>query len=419
MAKYIIQGPNTLAGEIVVSGAKNFALKVLPATLLLDGAVVVSNVPQIEDIHRMVEIMKDLGVTVQEDGSTYTINTSGLSKSVLNPQLHQKLRASIMLAGPILIRTGQVDFPFPGGCVLGNRPIDFFIESFEKFGVDVQNRPDGYTLVTKNLHAARIVFRRITATGTEAMMTFATRIPGTTVLVNAAQEPEIPALAAFLNSCGAKISGAGTSTITIEGVEHLSAQPCTIIPDRIEAGAFAIMGAATNSHIKVTHIEPLHLEVFWEFLRKANVQFSLGEDYVEILPSPELRGIPKDIITHEYPGFPTDLQAPMTVLMTQAAGSSLVHETIYDGRLFYIDTLNSMGANILMCDPHRVLVQGPTPLQGRKLASPDIRAGIALVIAGLLASGTTEIDNIYQVERGHENLVTRLRSLGANIARVE
>jgi UDP-N-acetylglucosamine 1-carboxyvinyltransferase len=419
MAKFIINGGKPLSGSIGVSGAKNSALKGLAATLLLEGESTVTNVPQIEDIHRLVEIIKDLGVSISLDGSTYRVNADTLNKSALHPQLHQKLRASIMLSGPILHKMGEVDFPMPGGCVLGKRPIDFFLDGFEAFGVQVENRDDGYKLIAKNLHAAKIVFPRMSVMGTEAMMMFATKVPGVTTIINAAMEPEIPHLAEFLNSSGAKISGAGTPTITIEGVEKLSAGTFATLPDRIEAGTFAILGAAANSPITVTGIVPGHLDVLWALFKKAGVDFKLTNDSVEIMPGGKLKAISKDLITHEYPGFPTDIQAPMTVLMTQAEGNSLVHETIYEGRLFYIDALNSMGANILMCDPHRVLVTGPSKLTGKKIASPDIRAGIALVIAGLIADGVTEIDNIYQIDRGYENIEERLRQLGADIKRVE
>ena len=227
------------------------------------------------------------------------------------------------------------------------------------------------------------------------------------------------ALAEFLNSCGAKISGAGTSVITIEGVKTLTGGNFTNIPDRIEAGTFAILAAAANAPIKVTGINPNHLEVLWVLLKQAGVKFEIGKDYFQLQSAKNLQGIPKDLVTHEYPGFATDLQAPMTVLMTQAQGNSLVFETIYDGRLFYIDHLTAMGANILMADPHRVLVSGPAKLYGKKIASPDIRAGIALVIAALIAEGTTEIDNIYPIDRGYENIEKRLQQIGADIKRVE
>jgi UDP-N-acetylglucosamine 1-carboxyvinyltransferase len=418
MAKFLINGNKPLGGEVSVSGAKNAALKVFAATLAIDGPSVIANVPEIEDIHRIVEIIKDLGAKISKKGSEYTVDPSTINKTEVNPKLHQKLRSSILIAGPILLKKGEVTFSEPGGCVLGKRPIDYFLEGYKAFGVEIQDFADGYRLYTKKLKPAKIVFPRVSHTATEAMMTFASRIPGKSVLVNAAMEPEVVALAEFLNSCGAKISGAGTSVITIEGVESLSSGKFVTIADRIEAGTFAVLGAAANAPLKVTGINPRHLDVFWALLKKANVNFELGEDYVQIKPSKKLVAIPKDLVTHEYPGFATDLQAPMTVLMTQALGNSLIFETIYDGRLFYVDYLKSMGANILMADPHRVLVTGPTKLVGKKIFSPDIRAGIALVIAGLIAEGTTEIDNIYPIDRGYENIEARLRSLGADIQRI-
>jgi UDP-N-acetylglucosamine 1-carboxyvinyltransferase len=419
MAKFIIEGKHKLSGTIRVSGAKNAALKVLPASLMLDGVTTLTNVPQIEDVRRMIELMQDLGATITEEGNIVTIDPSTVNKDELHPHLHQRLRASILLAGPMLHLSGKITFPEPGGCVLGKRPIDFFLTGYEAFGVRIENRPDGYTLYAENLHPAKIVFPRISHTATEAMMMFAARIPGQTTLINCAMEPEVVALADFLNSCGAHISGAGTSTIVIDGVQSLASGTFETIPDRIEAGTFAILAAAAGAHLTVTGIIPSHLEILWQLFRRANVQFNLGEDFVEILPSPDLQAISKDIVTHEYPGFPTDLQAPMTVLMTQAKGNSLVFETIYDGRLFYVDSLSAMGANILMCDPHRVLVSGPTELVGKKVVSPDIRAGIALVIAALIANGTSEIDNIYLINRGYENIKERLKGIGAHIEEVE
>jgi UDP-N-acetylglucosamine 1-carboxyvinyltransferase len=418
MQTFLITGQQTLSGEIRVAGAKNAALKALAASLMLDGTTTITNVPQIEDIHRLVDIMRDLGIVMTQDGSTYTITNSKTTKGVLDPQLHQKIRSSVLLVGPMLIQHGQVFFPHPGGCVIGKRPIDFFLDGFSRLGVTVETRADGYMLTATNLRGNKIVFPRMSVTGTEAMMTMATRVPGVTTIVNAAMEPEIPALADFLNSCGAKISGAGTPTITITGVDSLTGGTYHTMPDRIEAGTFAALGAVSRSALTVGGINPNHLEVLWSLLAEAGVNFTVGADSVTLKPTDTIRAIPKNLVTHEYPGLPTDLQAPLTVLMTQAQGSSLVFETIYEGRLFYVDILNSMGANILMCDPHRALVTGPTPLQGKKIASPDIRAGIALVMAGLIAEGQTEIANIYQIDRGYERIEERLRDIGAKIERV-
>jgi UDP-N-acetylglucosamine 1-carboxyvinyltransferase len=247
------------------------------------------------------------------------------------------------------------------------------------------------------------------------MMT-ATLAKGTTTLKNCAMEPEIKALADYLNKQGAKIKGAGSPTIIIEGVKKLSAGTFKIIPDRIETGSFAIMAAATKSEITITNCEPNHVLSLLAIFKKIGIDFEQGKDWIKIKPSKKFK--PYNIKTHEYPGFPTDLQSPYTVLMTQASGLSIIHETIYDRRLLYVDMLSQMGANVIMCDPHRAVVNGPTPLHGKKLISPDIRAGIALIIAALIAKGETEIDNIYQIDRGYEKIDERLRKLGADIVRV-
>jgi UDP-N-acetylglucosamine 1-carboxyvinyltransferase len=417
--KFIITGKAPLSGEIAVVGAKNAALKALAASLLLDDSSVIRNVPQIEDIQRLADLMTDLGVQLEQSGSEFKILNPKISKSVLDPNLHQRTRSSILLAVPTLLQHGEVEFAYPGGCVIGKRPIDFFLSGFRQFGIDIEERGDGFRLQGKNLKPAKIVFTRVSVTGTEAMMMLASRVIGRSEIINAAMEPEVVALGEFLNSCGANIVGLGTPHIIIEGAEKLSGGTFTTPPDRIEAGTFAILAAATDSELTVTNIEPSHLEIFWQLLRQAGVKFELGANSVKMTPSrSQLQAISKDIITHEYPGFPTDLQAPMAVLMTQAQGQSLIFETIYEGRLFYVDLLNSMGANIFMADPHRVMITGPTVLQGAKLTSPDIRAGIAMVIAGLIANGQTEIDNIYQIDRGYENIEGRLQALGAKIERV-
>jgi UDP-N-acetylglucosamine 1-carboxyvinyltransferase len=246
-------------------------------------------------------------------------------------------------------------------------------------------------------------------------MMAATLAQGTTEIKNAAMEPEIVALADYLNKNGAKIKGAGSSVITIEGVEKLSASEIDIIPDRIETGSFVILGLITNSQIKITNCNPEHIENLIYALDKSEAKLEIGKDYIITHPS-KLKAT--SIITHEYPGFPTDLQAPFTVLMTQAEGLSLIHETIFEGRLFYTDILNQMGANIIMCDPHRVVIQGPTPLYGRNVVSPDLRAGMSLVLAALIAKGQSTIENIYQINRGYENIVNRLQNLGADIKQI-
>ncbi len=417
--KFLITGNQPLGGEIAVVGAKNAALKALAASLILDGPAIIKNVPQIEDIQRLLDIIEDLGVELEYGDHEVKIINPTINKSKLDPTLHQRTRSSILLAVPTLLQHGQVEFAYPGGCVIGKRPIDFFLNGYKQFGIEIEERGDGFSLRAKNLHAADVVFTRISVTGTEAMMMLASRVSGQSTITNAAMEPEVVALGEFLNSCGAKISGLGTPRLVIEGVGELAGGTFFTPPDRIEAGTFAILAAAANAELLVKNIEPDHLQVFWQLLAQAGVKFELGDNSVKINPSrDQLTAIPKDIITHEYPGFPTDLQAPMAVLMTQAKGQSLIFETIYEGRLFYVDLLNSMGANIFMADPHRVMITGPTKLSGAKLTSPDIRAGIAMVIAGLIADGQTEIDNIYQIDRGYEDIENRLKTIGAKIERI-
>jgi len=355
-----------------------------------------------------------LGVKFYSD----TLDCSRLKKTDLNYKIADQFRASIVLTGPLLARFGKVSFPHPGGCTLGKRPIDLFIEGFKALGASVKKTGPIFTAIAKNkkLIGGKFVFPIISVTGTETLMMAATLAEGKTILKNAACEPEVENLAKFLNSLGAEVSGAGTPTIAIKGVKSLKGGIWDGIPDRIEAGTFIILGVATNSHIKVENCEPNHLDVLLAILQKAGANLEIGKDYVIVKPAKRLKSV--DITTREYPGFATDLQAPFTVLMTQADGISLIHETIYDGRLFYTDVLNQMGADIIMADPHRVIVKGPRLLHGKKIYSPDIRAGIALVIAALLAKGQNTIDNIYQIDRGYDKIDERLRALGADIKRV-
>jgi len=415
MSKYVIEGGHKLSGEISVSGAKNEALKILAACVMLDTPTTITNFPEIEDGARMLELLEDIGATVKRGEHSVIIKPEGINKTAPAPELMHKLRSSIMLAGPLLARFGEVTMAHPGGCVIGKRPIDMFLSGFEALGAKIQEHGDHYTLKAKKLQGAKIVMPWVAVTATESLMMTACLAEGITTIVNAAMEPEIPALADFLNSCGAKISGAGTPTVTIEGVERLSGGKCEIIPDRIEAGTFVMLGLITNSRIRVTNCEPGHLEVFLKTLERAGADLEVGKDWIETKPS-RLSAV--ELRTHEYPGFATDLQAPFTALMTQAHGQSLIHEAIYEGRLLYTDKLSLMGANIIMCDPHRVIVSGPTPLFGRTLESPDLRAGMTLVLAGLSASGSTTINNIYQIERGYENVVGRLQGLGAKIEKI-
>ncbi|MFA6593846.1 MAG: UDP-N-acetylglucosamine 1-carboxyvinyltransferase [Candidatus Buchananbacteria bacterium] len=416
MERYIIEGGHKLSGEINVYGAKNQVGKVLAASILSSEPCEITNVPAIEDVTHMLELLEDIGAKIERGEGRLQIDPSGINKSEPSAELVRRLRSSVMLAGPLLARFGQVTMAHPGGCVIGKRPIDMFLAGFKALGAKIDEDENQYTLRAKKLVGAKIVMPWVAVTATESLMMTATLAEGVTQIINAAMEPEIPALADYLNSCGAKITGAGTPVITIEGVEKLSGGKCRLIPDRIEAGTFVMMGLLTDSEITVAGCEPEHLAVVLATLEKAGAKLEVGKNYIKTKHS-KLKAV--ELRTHEYPGFPTDLQAPFTVLMTQAEGLALIHEVIYEGRLFYTDKLNAMGANIIMCDPHRVLVSGPTDLRGKKLESPDLRAGMALVLAGLAAKGKTTIDNIYQIERGYQDPVGRLQALGAKIEKIK
>ncbi len=413
MSFYVIKGPNRLRGEIKVAGAKNAALKFLAATILTQGDNEIKNIPEINDIKKLIEILVDLGAKIKKEKNKFIISTDKIKKSKINDDLGRELRASIILAGPMLARFKKVTIPHPGGCLIGKRPIDIFIKGLQSFGANFTENGSSYTFKAEKLKGTTYLFPKISVTGTETMMMTAVLAEGKTILKNCAQEPEIPSLAKYLNACGAKIKGAGTSTITIEGVKKLKAGKTSIMPDRIEAGTFVVTGLLTKSEIIIKNCEPKHLENFLYYIQEAGGKLEIGKDYIKTFPSQKF--YPVDIITHEYPGFPTDLQAPFTLLMTQAMGQSLIHEPIFEGRLFFTDKLNQMGANITMCDPHRVIVNGPNKLFGKKVDSPDLRAGATLILAGLIAEGKTTIGNVYQIERGYENIVEKLRNIGANI----
>jgi UDP-N-acetylglucosamine 1-carboxyvinyltransferase len=409
---FIINGGKSLEGEITIGNAKNAALKILAASILTARPLKISNLPKIEDIGRMKELLSDLGVKFSKDA----IDSSKIKKTELNYGIADRFRASIVLTGPMLTRFGSVSFPHPGGCTLGKRPINFFIDGFKALGANIKKSGLIYTVSAKKLKGNKFVFPNVSVTGTETMMMAASLAEGKTILKNTACEPEIENLADFLNSLGAKISGAGTPMIEIEGVKRLKGGEWQGMPDRIEAGTFIILGAATKSRLKIKNCRPDHLEVLLTLLQKAGANIETGSDYVIVKPSKGLKAV--DVKTREYPGLATDLQAPLTVFLTQAKGISLVHETIYDGRLFYTDILNQMGADIMMADPHRVIVRGPSRLNGKKIHSPDIRAGVALIIAALIAKGQSIVDNIYQIDRGYENIDQRLRAVGADIKRI-
>lgn len=413
--RFVINGGKKLKGEIEVKGAKNAALKIFAASILTSGTVKIKNVPEVEDIVRISELLKDLGIEViHPKNGEYHVTAAKIKTSIINPEIAKKLRASIVLTASLLARTGKVKFPHPGGCVIGERPIDVFLDGYKALRAKINYRNNLYS-ITGKLTGAKFVFSNISVTGTEAMLMAASLAKGETILKNCACEPEIESLANFLNSCGAKIQGAGTPFITVDGVESLNGAEYETIPDRIEAGTFAILAATTKSNILIKNCEPEHLDSLWNVLRNIGVRLKIDKKTVEVIPS-QLKTV--NIKTHEYPGFPTDLQAPICVLLTQAEGQGLVHETIFEGRLFWLDELKRMGANVSMHDPHRISIQGPTKLRARDIESPDLRAGMAYLIAALTAKGKSTINNIYQIDRGYEKIEKRLIKIGADIKRI-
>lgn len=431
MPKFVIQGGKTLTGRVAVSGAKNNALKLLAASILFDSPVVLTNVPQIEDVFRMIELLEKLGAKVKKSAHltegeprrsdhALTIDPKNIKKSDLDPEIAKRFRASIVAIGGLVGRFGRATLPHPGGCVIGERPIDFFIDGLQAMNVEHREINERHIFETKKLKGADFMFRIPSVTGTETLMIAAVKADGKTILRNAACEPEILALAEFLNRAGAHIHGAGTASIEIDGLGPdatlTAAEPFAVIPDRIEAGSWVILGALAASDLAIEHCNPEHLGSLLEHLKTAGVSVKTGPDWIRVKRAKKINAL--DVKTREYPGFPTDLQAPFCILLTQAEGRSEIFETIFDNRLEYLKDIARMGADVTFCDPHRAIIAGPTLLRGRVMESPDLRAGLAFVIAALVADGESEIHTIYQIDRGYENVEDKLARLGASIKRV-
>lgn len=415
-------GDRRLEGEIVVSGAKNAVLPALAASTIVSGTLELSNVPAIEDVSRMSELLEGLGANIAHGDKTISINAEHMTGSDLDPAIATRLRASIFLAGPLLARFGHVRMPHPGGDVIGARPIDLFLSGFLKLGAQVAQDGEWYDVkAPQGLKGADIFFPFISVGATETLMMAAVLASGTTTLRNAALEPEVVFLGELLRQCGAKIEGLGTPVIRIEGVSKLipPQAPIAIIPDRIEAGTYLVLGALAASELSIRYCTSEHLDAPIELLRGAGalIEETEGRIIVRRDHSKPLRAF--NVRTHEYPGFATDLQAPMTVLLTQAEGESIVFETIFEGRLNYAQDLIRMGADITPVGNHRIIIKGPRTLKGRELEGPDIRAGLAYVLASLVAEGESTVRNAYHIDRGYERVEEKLRALGASIERIE
>ncbi|MDQ5955565.1 MAG: UDP-N-acetylglucosamine 1-carboxyvinyltransferase [Patescibacteria group bacterium] len=403
--RFVVEGLNgqkKLQGEIAVRGAKNAVLKILPATVLFADEVELQNVPHIEDVDRMRELLEGLKT----------------NQTILRKDIAERFRASIVLTGPVLARYGAVEFPFPGGCVLGERAIDLFLNGFKAMGASVVE-DDSYFKITANgkLKGAHIIFPLVSVTATETLMMAAVLAEGETIIENAAMEPEIGYLAEFLNSCGAQISGMNTPVLRIQGGELLRAEgkPFVVPPDRIETGSFAILAALAGKDVTITNCDPSWLNVPLSLLAQAGVLVETTQNTIRIRGASEYRMVP--VRTHEYPGFPTDLQAPMAVFMSQCAGEGSILETIFDGRFRYVDDLVVMGADMTVMNPHRILIRGPKKLTRKNLESPDLRGGLAYLLAATVAEGTSTIDNAYLIDRGYERIEERLSKLGLSIKR--
>lgn len=419
MAKFIIEGGRTLKGSIRVAGNKNAIVSVLPATLLTDQDCYFENVPRIGDVLTMGKILKKMGARVEGLGTDkLKVNTRSVKRPNLDPGLTGGLRASVLFLGPLLARFGRAKMRHPGGCVIGRRAVGTHFEALAALGAKTMTTQDDYVSEVKKPRSAAIFLDEASVTATENAMMMASLVPGRTVIENAACEPHVEDLAVFLNSMGAGIGGAGTNRVVVDGVKKLSGAKHRIVPDYMEAGTLAMMAGVTGSRIEIRGVCPAHLKMTLLYLERIGLKFKLGKDSLTVFPS-ELTAPGGKIQTRPWPGFPTDLMSPYIVLATQAKGTTLCHDWMYENRLFFVDKLISMGANITICDPHRVLVAGPTKLRGRELNSPDIRAGMALILASLAAEGRSVINNIELVERGYENIESRLKALGARIEREE
>jgi UDP-N-acetylglucosamine 1-carboxyvinyltransferase len=421
MAKFIIQGNKSLSGSISVSGAKNAALPIIAASLLTDKTCRINNVPDILDIKIMLEIIQAMGARVERDEDTLEIAADKINIDQLPKDLFNKLRASVLLLGPMLGRIGQAKLGYPGGCIIGKRPIDIHLEAVRSLGGNVKENQNYFEAeLSDQIKSNQIYLREASVTGTENLMMMAASRNATTKIERAACEPHISNLAEMLNKMGAEIKGQGTNRLAIKGTNNLNGAEIDIVPDTIEVGSFAALALAAKAQIKINNVNKREdLYPILNYLDRINANYDYDENKRTLSFSKKQDLVSADIKTEIWPGFPTDVQPPFTVLATQTKGTTLIHETIFDQRLYYIDQLTNMGAKIIQCDPHRVVVAGPSNLKGSKIISPDIRAGMAMIIAGIIAEGKTEIDNIELIERGYEKIGKRLAEIGAQIKRSE
>ena len=416
MERLIIKGGNHLQGEIDCSGAKNAGLPILASTILLDGSALIGNLPHLQDITTKLELLNSMGsqINFHEDGYI-EINSSNILLPEARYELVKTMRASILVMGPLVAKYGKAKISQPGGCDIGTRPIDFHLSGLEKMGAEIKSDSKYIYLKAKKLSPIDFTFPKVSVTGTENLMMAATLIEGTTTLRNCAKEPEVLELAKYLNSCGAKISGAGESEIIVHGVKKLEASRWNVLFDRIEAGTYLVAGAITNGHVKVNKIDPKTINIVSEKLVEMGVKVNNGSDFVEVdATSSDLKA--QDIFTEPFPGFPTDMQAQFMTLNTIASGACIIEETVFENRFQHVSQLRKMGADITL-NKNKASVSGVSNLVGANVSASDLRASASLVLAGLVGKNKTEINDIYHIDRGYECIEEKLNKLGAEIIR--
>jgi UDP-N-acetylglucosamine 1-carboxyvinyltransferase len=415
--KLIIQGGTRLDGTIRISGAKNAVLPILAGTLLADGPAVIENVPHLHDVTTTVELLGCMGVQVVIDEKlSIEVDCSTIENQVAPYHLVKTMRSSILVLGPLLARYGQAEVSLPGGCAIGSRPVNLHIKGLQDMGADVEVQNGYIHARAARLKGARLVMDIVTVTGTENLMMAATLAEGVTIIENAAREPEVVDLANFLNAMGAKISGAGTDTISIEGVEKLTGTRYRVLPDRIETGTYLVAAAISGGKIKVKDTDPKLLDAVIDKLREAGADITCGDDWIEL----DMHGKrPKavSIRTAPFPAFPTDMQAQFAALNTIAEGTSTIVETVFENRFMHVQELQRMGADIEV-EGNTAIVRGVKKLTAAPVMATDLRASASLIMAGLIAEGETEVQRIYHIDRGYEIIEEKLSQLGANIRRI-
>ena len=412
MSNYEIQGPCRLEGSVTINGAKNSVLKIMAASLMVPAEVELRRVPNITDVDLMANVLRRLGAKVEQEGNSMLIDSSGEITEEAPYELVTKIRASIQVLAPLLSRLGRARVAMPGGDAIGSRPIDMHLKALERMGARLSSHHGYIEGEVERLKGTRHLLEFPSVGATENLILAAVRADGVTTIENAAREPEIQDLASFLNSCGAKISGEGTPTIRVEGVDKLTATSHEIVPDRIEAGTYAVAAAATRGDVTLKNCIPRHIELPLQKLEDAGATVDRGEDWVRV--SMSRRPKPLDLVTLPFPGFPTDLQPLMMVLLAHADGPSILTENVFESRFLFVDELNRMGAHVRV-EGHHAVIRGVETLSGAPVRAPDIRAGAALAIGGLCAEGQTDVYDVAHIERGYEGFLENLRSLGGDI----